>query len=159
LRLKKEKVLNDQTYVSAKNAEKEKKSRVFGQNDERCRTQCYPSPPRQRQEEIIRINTITRAGDFDELYKHGQKLISSSFVIFTKPTDSLSYAVVASKKTIGNAVKRNRAKRRLRELIRAAAKENKLDKRKLVVVARAALLSKDFKKVQEEFGQCLPRFL
>jgi RNase P protein component len=47
----------------------------------------------------------------------------------------------------------------LRELIRAAVTAEKLHQRKVVIVARDALLRKDFKVLQEEFDRCLQKVL
>ena len=72
---------------------------------------------------------------------------------------AFKYAVVASRKTIGIAVKRNRAKRLLRELVRAViiskTEPAGLPKGNLVLVARAALLEKKFDSLQTELEQCL----
>lgn len=56
-------------------------------------------------------------------------------------------------------MRRNRAKRLLRELVRGAEKNGLLQQRQLVIVAREALLRKDFVKLQEEFAQCLSKCL
>ena len=80
--------------------------------------------------------------------------------MFWLPAESaFKYAVVASRKTIGIAVKRNRAKRLLRELVRAViisrAEAAGLPKGNLVLVARSALLEKKCDSLKTELEQCL----
>jgi ribonuclease P protein component len=59
---------------------------------------------------------------------------------------------VASRKTIGIAVRRNRAKRILRELVRS---QTDRPSGSLILVARAALLERDFADLKKELAQCL----
>jgi ribonuclease P protein component len=101
--------------------------------------------------------TLTKQADFAAVYA-GQKQVSKSFVLFYLPHAEFRYAVVASKKTIGNAVRRNRAKRLLRELLRAAAAQKKLTG-DLVLVARAGILKNNFAALQAELEQCLKNWL
>lgn len=66
------------------------------------------------------ILTLKENRDFHRLYKKGKSLISPVLVtyIFKNRSDNLRYGITTGKK-IGNAVKRNRARR----VIRAAFKE------------------------------------
>ena len=87
----------------------------------------------------------------------GQKQVSKNFVLFYLPHAEFRYAVVASKKTIGNAVQRNRAKRLLRELLRAAAPKKPTGK--LIIVARAGVLKNKFAELLGELEKCLKNWL
>ncbi len=62
--------------------------------------------------------SLTRKSEFHEVYEHGAKKVGRFLVVYLLPADDMARAVVASKK-VGNAVKRNRAKRLLREAFRA----------------------------------------
>lgn len=62
--------------------------------------------------------SLTRKSEFHEVYEHGAKKVGRFLVVYLLPADDVARAVVASKK-VGNAVKRNRAKRLLREAFRA----------------------------------------
>ena len=61
--------------------------------------------------------SLTKKHEFHEVYEHGAKNVGRLLVVYLLPADDMARAVVASKK-IGNAVKRNRAKRLLREAFR-----------------------------------------
>lgn len=66
------------------------------------------------------ISTITKRSDFIYLRRNGNKIKSKLLsIIYVKSAQSnTKVAYIASKKIVGNAVKRNKAKRRLRSLVR-----------------------------------------
>ena len=64
---------------------------------------------------------------------------------------------MASGKTLGNAVKRNRAKRRMRELLRLSALANELKPGQYVLVGRGPILTMDFAELQNELRLCLKK--
>jgi RNase P protein component len=61
--------------------------------------------------------SLTKKSEFHEVYERGARKVGRLLVVYLLPADDMARAVVASKK-IGNAVKRNRAKRLLREAFR-----------------------------------------
>ena len=71
------------------------------------------------------------------IFDQGTKFVCKSFVALFLPSspDPFSSTVVASKK-IGGAVKRNRSKRRLREIVRLQIKPN-VSPIKLILLARS----------------------
>lgn len=72
------------------------------------------------------IITITKRADFLYIKKYGKKIRSHLLnIIYVKSqikNNNTSVAYVASKKLVGNAVKRNKVKRRLRNLVRENSK-------------------------------------
>ncbi|MDC0977705.1 ribonuclease P protein component [bacterium] len=81
-------------------------------------------------------------------------MYQSSFIFFYLPADELKVGVVASKKTIGNAIKRNRARRRLKEVLRLAIKE-KIFFGRYILVAKKPVLGNTFDLIQQELIKCL----
>ena len=61
--------------------------------------------------------SLTKKNEFHKVYEQGAKQVGRLLVVYLLPADDMARAVVASKK-VGNAVKRNRAKRLLREAFR-----------------------------------------
>ncbi len=60
---------------------------------------------------------MRRREDFAAVYERGRKFVAPSFVLYLLPAPEVATAVVASKR-VGGAVRRNRAKRLLRHLLR-----------------------------------------
>lgn len=61
--------------------------------------------------------SLTKKSEFHKVYECGAKQVGRLLVVYLLPADDMAWSVVASKK-VGNAVKRNRAKRLLREAFR-----------------------------------------
>jgi ribonuclease P protein component len=72
---------------------------------------------------------------------------------------NVKLGVVASKKSIGSAVKRNKSKRILRTAARLLMKEDQGLKGKMVLVAREKLLAAEPEEVVSELRKCLKKVL
>jgi ribonuclease P protein component len=60
-----------------------------------------------------------RRGDFETVYREGRRRSSAQFVIFFRANHSASSRFgVSVKRALGGAVRRNRIRRRIRELLR-----------------------------------------
>ncbi len=104
---------------------------------------------------------LRRNADFGAVRERGRRLDCGAFLLTwaqrpgAEPSAPARVGVVASRASVGNAVHRNRAKRRLRAIFRKhqALVPPGLD---LVLTARAALLRMEFAEVEQRFtAACL----
>ena len=110
----------------------------------------------------MKLQTLKHRKDFVLSNKFAKKIFSKNFII-QKYTNSdnidlnLKFGFTATKK-IGNAVTRNRAKRRMRALVSRFIKEdiNSFDnKSSYVLVAKSSLNKALFINLYSEMQQCL----
>ncbi len=75
--------------------------------------------------------------EFGAVLQEGRKFVCSSFVILTLETsnDFPRLGIIVSKR-IGNAVIRNKVKRRFREIFRQLSNQNNLSQKDFVIIAR-----------------------
>jgi ribonuclease P protein component len=101
--------------------------------------------------------TLTKRADFLAANK-GLRNARAGFVLLTRPNGGLGvrYGITVTKK-IGNAVVRNRMKRRFRELLRAALADQALPNHDHVVIGRAGGVERDFGMMAVELGKALAR--
>lgn len=103
------------------------------------------------------ISVLTKRADFVAANK-GLRNARPGFVLLTRPNQGLGvrFGVTVTKK-IGNAVVRNRMKRRFRELLRAALPESGLPDHDHVLVGRAGGVERDFQTMADELAKALER--
>lgn len=65
----------------------------------------------------MNLRSLVRKNEFQRVYEKGAKKIGRYLVVYLLSAEDTAFAVVASRK-VGGAVKRNRAKRLLREAAR-----------------------------------------
>ncbi|NLV15614.1 MAG: ribonuclease P protein component [Syntrophomonadaceae bacterium] len=96
------------------------------------------------------FQTIQKKKDFNFVYKKGRKQVGKLMVIYAVKNglDNNRYGIIASKK-VGNAVIRNRAKRRLRAFIcrNEGVIKNGFD---VIIIARANIITGPFKEIENE---------
>ena len=104
-----------------------------------------------------KILALSKNDDFKSLLK--KKKISNKFVtIFfgklrEKNKDKLNISFVTKKK-IGNAIKRNKIKRRLRNIINDAVKKISIKLNySYLVIAKPTMLNNDFKNIKQTLFQ------
>lgn len=86
-----------------------------------------------------------------DIFNKGKKLVTKSFVaFFLYEQAEPSMAIIASKK-IGNAVKRNRSRRRLKELLREQLKLDAFKNISLVLIARNETSILEFPNLKKDF--------
>jgi ribonuclease P protein component len=88
----------------------------------------------------------------------GLRVARPGFVLLAHPNGGLGkrFGVTVTKK-IGNAVVRNRMKRRFRELLRAALPESGLADHDHVLIGREGGVERDFSKLRDELAAALAR--
>ena len=103
------------------------------------------------------IRVLTKRADFLAANK-GLRNARPGFVLLTRPNggEGQRYGITVTKK-IGNAVVRNRMKRRFRELLRAALPDHGLPDHDHVLIGRAGGIERDFAVMANELGTALAR--
>jgi ribonuclease P protein component len=103
------------------------------------------------------LSVIQHRADFLAANR-GLRVARPGFVLLANPNGGLGkrYGVTVTKK-IGNAVVRNRMKRRFRELLRAALPEQGLADHDHVLIGREGGVERDFSNLVEELAAALVR--
>ncbi|MGL1922488.1 MAG: ribonuclease P protein component [Hyphomicrobiales bacterium] len=101
------------------------------------------------------MNILKKRSDFLKTAK-GLKYVSRGFVLQSRPqdqanTDGIRIGFTASKK-VGNAVCRNRAKRRLRELARNIALKKAKTGFDYVFIARKNILDMEYARLEQDIA-------
>jgi ribonuclease P protein component len=112
----------------------------------------------------MKLVTLKKRRDFVLSNKYGQKIHNKNFILqeYCNPNISkqgLMFGFTATKR-IGNAVKRNRAKRRMRALISLFLKENRLlfdETSSYIIVAKKSLIKASFLDLRDEMKECLSK--
>ena len=110
----------------------------------------------------MKIKTLKKRKDFVLSNKFGVKSFKKNFILqkFSPPDQTnfdLMFGFTATKK-IGNAVKRNRAKRRMRSLISTFLKENHNlfdNTSTYILIAKKTLIKASFLDLKAEMKECL----
>jgi ribonuclease P protein component len=105
----------------------------------------------------LSLKTLTKRADFLAA-NSGIRNARAGFVLLTRPNDGLGvrFGITVTKK-IGNAVVRNRMKRRFRELLRAALPAQGLPDHDHVLIGRAGGVERDFHLMADELAKALER--
>ena len=98
-------------------------------------------------------NRIKKNEEIAKIVLGKQKVKSDYFFIYYQKNENITRVAVSVSKKIGNSVKRNHAKRIIRELVRPNL--NKFNPVNLVVVVKKDLKDVDFFKLTEEMFRCL----
>ena len=103
------------------------------------------------------IAVLKRRADFLAA-NQGLRVARPGFVLLARPNGGLGkrFGVTVTKK-IGNAVVRNRMKRRFRELLRAALPAQGLPDHDHVLIGREGGIERDFARLREELSVALAR--
>ena len=103
------------------------------------------------------LSVIRKRSDFLAANR-GMRNAKPGFVLLTRPNEGQGkrYGITVTKK-IGNAVVRNRMKRRFRELLWAALPDGGLPDHDHILIGREGGVERDFAKLAEELETALAR--
>lgn len=105
------------------------------------------------------VNSLKASADFQRISRQGRKWVLPAFTMLAlareKSDDPFRYGLTVSRK-VGNAVVRNRAKRRLREVVRKTAPAG-LAGFDVVLIARTAAAERDFALLCQDFATGLAK--
>lgn len=95
---------------------------------------------------------LTRQADFDRSIRGGRRLSSASLALFVRDNEVGRLRVgFAVSRRLGNAVVRNRVKRRLRELVRSVDGDG-LSGQDVVIVARPPAADASYEALRKELS-------
>jgi ribonuclease P protein component len=104
-----------------------------------------------------RTSRLLRRAEYDAVYREGRRRSSREFAVFLCPNGmELSRFGWSIKKALGSAVKRNRMRRRIREIIRLHRQEI-APGWDIVIHPRSAVAKANFSALSEELMKLLPR--
>ena len=105
----------------------------------------------------MKLPVLSRRADFLAANR-GLRVSRPGFVLLARPNDAgtMRFGITVTKK-IGNAVVRNRMKRRFRELLRAALPSEGLDDHDHVLIGREGGVERDFAQMGVELSAALSR--
>lgn len=96
---------------------------------------------------------IKKNEEIAKIVLNKQKVKSDYFFIYYKKSDTITRVAISVSKKIGNSVKRNHAKRIIREIVRPNL--NLFSPVDLVIVVKKDLNDVDFKKITNDMFHCL----
>ena len=149
----------DEAHLSAEPARPRTSSRLSGADGDRGRAQGDRGAARPRPQAAVGLTTLTRRADFLAA-NHGRRVPTPGFILLVRRRDDGDAAMrlgVTVTRKIGNAVVRNRMKRRLRELARALLPVEGLAGHDHVLIGREGGIERDFALLRAELSAALAR--
>lgn len=99
---------------------------------------------------IVRKNRVVSKEEFQELYQKGKRLKSLHFIVYWKPIERFTYrcGIVISNKVIQKAAVRNRAKRRLRAVLKQ--NEVALHGKAAIFIVKSSMVKLPYQEIVKE---------
>ncbi|MFH1158268.1 MAG: ribonuclease P protein component [Pseudomonadota bacterium] len=106
------------------------------------------------------VNSLKASSDFQRVSRLGRKCVFPAFIMLALRREgeeaSFRLGLTVSRK-VGNAVVRNRAKRRLREAARQCLLTDKSGGFDIVLIGRASAKERDFSLIKQDFLKGMER--
>jgi ribonuclease P protein component len=100
------------------------------------------------------LKILKKRAEFLAVAQKGKKWVTPGFILQCCPASendaAIRYGLTASIKSVGNAVKRNRARRRLRELVRELLPKHASPGFDFVMIARNETATRDFADLKKD---------
>lgn len=102
-----------------------------------------------------KINVIKKSEDFQKIIKNNKSFRSKYFYIYVyRHEDSIYHFGLSVGKKIGNAVRRNKVKRQLREIISENDYQKNFD---CIIIVRREINDADFEQIKEDLNFALKK--
>ncbi len=151
--------MSDEAHFSAEQSGSRTASRLSGADVNSRRAQCDSQSPRTGPEETFRLTTIRQRKDFLAA-NSARRVATPGFVLLVRRRDDASAAMrlgITVTKKIGNAVARNRMKRRFRALAQAVIAAGGVEGADHILIGRAGGVERDYSTLLNELSGALTK--
>jgi ribonuclease P protein component len=151
--------MSDEAHLSTEQSCARTPPRVSPPDVNSGRTHSDSQPPRARPQEAVRLITISQRKDFLAA-NSARRVATPGFVLLVRPRadgDHTKRIGITVTKKIGNAVVRNRMKRRFRALARELIAPHGVSGADHVLIGRAGGVERDFALLRTELGKAIER--
>lgn len=152
--------MHDEENIPAQQSPQEEDPRLSRADADARRAARAQGPPGQGAQASQRLRNpgepepgrLRRSAEYRRIYREGVRIASRWFVVFGVPVEGPSRFGITASRKIGNAVVRNRSKRRVRVLARRFLPPRGIE---IVVNVRRGLAAAPWPDLEWEFGRCL----
>ena len=151
--------MSDEAHLPAEQLGPRTASRFPGSHGNRRRSRRDPGTSCSRSQEAVGLITLNKRSDFLAA-NSGKRAASGGLVLLVRDRDDsdpqmrVGYTVT---KKIGNAVTRNRMKRRFRELAHEILPKSGISGADHVLIGRNSAIDRDFDKLREDLTKALAK--